>query len=490
LTKNIKIGLIFSFCLFLVTAYYSEGFFHPDEHFQLIEFANYKIGKTSLNELPWEFESRIRPALQVSIGYFLLETFNYLGLNDPFKQLTILRIITAILSWLVISRLFLLLIKNFKNEKTKHLLLFASFFIWFIPFLSVRFSSENYASITMLAGIFFNLKSPQQKTSQIYYNLIAGLLLGLSFFFRFQMAFSIAGIGLWLLIVKKETWKNLTYMISGGAIALLLCLSLDYWLYGSFEFTPYNYYTANISLNLAAEWGTMPWWFYLNAYILSCIPPLSIILLILFAWGVYTKPSSIFVWIIIPFLLAHFLVGHKELRFLFPMIFCFTCVAVNGYDSLMNKFTFSKTLKIVTTFILVLNTPILIVKAITPAQEAVSYFRYLYELGNHQKVVIICPEKSVYDISGVVANFYKNENISVFVATEENSVNECLNELNAHKMLVLNRNIMKDESYPGYKMKHLYCAYPKWIKQINFFNWISRSRIWQIVEVEKLKVKS
>jgi phosphatidylinositol glycan class B len=111
----------------LVTAYYSEGFFHPDEHFQLIEFANYKMGKTSLNELPWEFESRIRPALQVSIGYLLLETFNYLGLNDPFKQLTILRIITAILSWLVISSLFLQLIKNFKNEKTKYLLLFVSF---------------------------------------------------------------------------------------------------------------------------------------------------------------------------------------------------------------------------------------------------------------------------------------------------------------------------------------------------------------------------
>ena len=266
-------------------------------------------------------------------------------------------------------------------------------------------------------------------------------------------------------------------------------MSLDYWLYGSFEFTPYNYYTANISLNLAAEWGTMPWWFYLNAYVLSGIPPLSIILLILFAWGVYTKPSSIFVWIIIPFLIAHFAVGHKELRFLFPMIFCFTCIAVYGFDSLMNRFTFSKTLKTVTTFILVVNTPIIIVKAITPAQEAVSYYRYLYELGNHQKVAIVCPEKSVYDISGVEANFYENENVSVFVATDENKVNECLIELNAPKMLVLNRNIMKDELYPGYKKKHLYCAYPKWIKQINFFNWISRSRIWEIDEVESIKLK-
>jgi len=445
------------------------------------------MGNTSLNEMPWEFEARIRPALQVSIGYIFLQTFNYLGLNDPFKQLTFLRIITALLSWIVISRLFILLIKDYKNEKTKQLLLFVSFFVWFIPFLNVRFSSENYASISMLAGVFFILKSPKQKSNQVYYNLIAGLLLGLSFFFSFQMAFSIVGIGLWLILDKKETWKNLTFIIAGGAIAFLLCISLDYWLYGSLELTPYNYYTANISLNLAAEWGTMPWWFYLNAYILSGIPPFSIILLILFVWGVYTKPSSIFVWVIIPFLIAHFLVGHKELRFLFPMIFCFTCVAVNGFDAFIGNKIIAKPLRILTILILVINTPILVVKAITPAQEAVSYFRYLNELGNHQKVVIICPEKSVYAISGLEANFYKNEHVSVFAATNENSVKECLNELNAPKMLVLNRNLMMDESFPGYKKRHLYCAYPKWIKQINFFNWISRSRIWEIEEVESIK---
>jgi len=487
LEKKIKIGLIVSLILFIVTAYFSEGFFHPDEHFQLIEFVNFKLGNTTLAQLPWEFNERIRPGLQVALGYFFIKSFGFFGINNPFVQTMLLRIITAMLSWLVMSRLFLVLIMNIKNERVKWVFLFLSFYLWFIPFLSVRFSSENYGAVALLAGIYCILKSPIKSAKNYIFPLMAGVFLGLSFFFRFQMAFSIVGIGLWLLLIRKENWKYIALFCTGGIAITLLCVGIDYWLYGSFEFTPYNYYTANITLNLAAEWGTMPWWFYLNSYILQGIPPLTLVLLGLFIWGIYTKPTSLFVWCILPFLIAHFAVGHKELRFLFPMIFCFTYIAALGLDAFLEKYNFKKSLQLFTIVALVINTPILIVKAVTPAQEAVSYFRFLYDISKQQKIVLISPEKSIYNITGVTAHFYKNENITDLITIDETKILECLNELNSSKILVLNRNIMTEPTFKGYKRKPLYCAYPKWIKQINFFNWISRSRIWEIDEVEVVK---
>jgi phosphatidylinositol glycan class B len=52
-------------------AWLSQGYFHPDEYFQTVEFASYKLGVTAQAELPWEFAERMRPFLQPATYYAL-----------------------------------------------------------------------------------------------------------------------------------------------------------------------------------------------------------------------------------------------------------------------------------------------------------------------------------------------------------------------------------------------------------------------------------
>lgn len=44
------------FIVYLIVAYNNTGFNNPDEHFQIIEFANYKLGLAMESDLAWEYK--------------------------------------------------------------------------------------------------------------------------------------------------------------------------------------------------------------------------------------------------------------------------------------------------------------------------------------------------------------------------------------------------------------------------------------------------
>jgi phosphatidylinositol glycan class B len=170
-----------------------------------------------------------------------------------------------------------------------------------VPFISVRFSSENYASITFWAAVFFVLDFYKHIPRQSNYKLIlAGVLLGLSFFFRFQMAFAMAGLGLWMLLVQKANWKDILMLVFPALMVMLICVGIDTWFYEETVFTPFNYFYQNIVENRAAEFGETPWWDYFKLFIEKAIPPFSLIFLILFFVGGYRflivrfGPESVF----------------------------------------------------------------------------------------------------------------------------------------------------------------------------------------------------
>jgi phosphatidylinositol glycan class B len=86
----------------VVTAYFSTGFHHWDEHFQILEFAGYKLGITPAKDLPWEFAARIRPALQPLIVVLSHHLFGLFGSSDPFAITFFLRLLSAALSFTAI----------------------------------------------------------------------------------------------------------------------------------------------------------------------------------------------------------------------------------------------------------------------------------------------------------------------------------------------------------------------------------------------------
>ena len=483
-----KLLLLGGLLTFIITAFFSHGYFHADEHFQLLEFANYKRGLTPASELPWEFNEKIRPALQPSLALGAVTFLGWMGIESPFTQVLILRLLTAFLSWLVISKLALLLVDQFKNEWSRKFFIFLSVLFWFVPFISVRFSSENYASITFWAAIFFVLDFYKHVPRQSNYKLIlAGILLGLSFFFRFQMAFAMAGLGLWLLFVQKTNWKEIFMLVFPALIVMMICVGIDTWFYEETVFTPFNYFYQNIVENRVAEFGETPWWDYFKLFIEKGIPPFSVLLLILFFVGGYRNKSSVFLWVFVPFLLGHMAVGHKELRFLFPVVFAFIFLVSLGIDAVLNRYKYRKSWNWLLIPVLAINFVALLAYALTPTQVIMKYYRFLYDESQKAPVVLICKNEDMYQAVGIPIYFYKTPRVKVLVVKDNFEIEQFLETYKPQHVLLLEEDFTLDINYKAYEDKKLYCAYPQWIEVFNFGNWIQRSRIYMIHE---LRLKS
>lgn len=490
LTSSYRNLFVAGLFVYLITAYFSIGFYHPDEHFQILEFCNYKLGNSPASELPWEFHEKIRPAIQPAILWLLEKGFYTIGISNPFTAMLFLRILTALLSWYVISKTCLILLHRFSTENGKHIFLLLSLFLWFIPSLSVRYSSENYAALFFNAAIYLILIWNNQNTTVSKSGIASiGFLLGLAFFFRFQMAFAILGIGFWLLIIQKPKWNHLILIALSALLSMLLCIYIDYWFYGTFTFTPLNYFQVNILENKAANWGVFPWWFYLREFILKAIPPISIFLLVFFVCDLFKNRKSIYSWAIIPFLLAHFWVGHKELRFLFPMVFPFIYLVSYGIDSALSLGNFQKTFRVIYFILAGINLPLLVFKMFTPAQEAVCYYQFLYNYSSTHQMNLICEEKDVYNLIGLNLNFYKSANINCIVLKDQQEISNYLQKTNPDSIYLLKRELSSANQFAHYDSQKIYCMLPDWLLYYNVNNWQNRARIWKIEMLRRSKAQ-
>lgn len=120
---------ILGIILLFIMAWSSNGFYHFDEHYQLLEYANYKSGLTIKEGLAWEFHDQIRPGLQPFLAYACMSSMRALGITNPFHLAFILRLISGVLSLLLIFRTYRFLIKTNTNEKLSHAFLFLSLFL-------------------------------------------------------------------------------------------------------------------------------------------------------------------------------------------------------------------------------------------------------------------------------------------------------------------------------------------------------------------------
>ena len=213
--------LIAGFVVYGLAAWCSEGYHHPDEHFQLLELANYKLVGTPAADLPWEFRERIRPGLQPWLAYTVIGGLGKVGVPSPFAQTFGLRLLSGGLMWIVIFGWARQLGQAFGDERLGKILLWSALCLWFMPYLSVRFSSENWAGGAFLAGLLLVIQFIDNERNRVGGRLlISGLLLGLSFFFRFQMAFALAGVAAWLLYYRRLRGVHWGWLLLGGGLAM------------------------------------------------------------------------------------------------------------------------------------------------------------------------------------------------------------------------------------------------------------------------------
>lgn len=404
--------LLLALVWFGITAYFNDGYYHADEHYQIIEFAQVLNGKISGDHLPWEFHERIRPSLQPVICYIIFIACDYLHITDPFTKAFVLRLITAVLAASAIYW-FSKSCRRFIPDNYWKPFLVLSFFLWFIPFLNVRFSSEAWSGLFLIFSIILALK--QTKSNSIF--LATGIVAGISFLFRYQIAFASAGLFLWLFIVDKSKIRYSIPYIIGFIMVVMLGVILDTWFYGEFVITPWRYFKVNILNDVASDYGTSPWYHYFYSIFRYSFFPIGIAIIVSLLVVAYKKPLSIFSWIIIPFLLVHIIIPHKELRFLFPLINLVPAVVIIAFSEIdtKQKFSSGKIFKAVLYGLIALNLASMITSNLKPADRGrINLAEKITEFAKREHVDLYYTGNSnpFEPYKGLVSDFYLDPLIS------------------------------------------------------------------------------
>lgn len=316
--KSVRWLLLISLFFHLWTAYWSSGCHHVDEHYQVLEFANFKLGLTRAEDLPWEFGSRVRPWFLPGLFYIGAKGWQNLGVDNPFIWAHSFRTFSALLGWLAILGL-VRLSGYWIRSRGWQLATALGFSFWFIPYLHSRTSSESWSgSLFWLAFAAYFVSS--RGLMRPWISFAVGILMGLAMECRFQVAFMVLGFLSWIFFLSKENRHSIIPIVGGIFLVRLLGMGIDYWGYGNWVFAPFNYFKVNIWEGRAAQFGEKPWWFYGVQSFVFAVPPLSFLLIASVATLWICFPFHPLTWALLPFFLVHSFIGHKELRFLFPLV--------------------------------------------------------------------------------------------------------------------------------------------------------------------------
>ncbi|MFZ4414043.1 MAG: hypothetical protein ACOYOV_13245 [Bacteroidales bacterium] len=479
--------------ILFTTAFFSTGYDFADEHFQILEIANYKAGNTNASSLPWEFHAQMRPGLQPAIAYALIITCKLFNICNPFVISLFLRLLSAALILLTIFQLTKAFISYSSTQFPKTTLYLFSFFIWFLPYNFVRFSSENWSGMAFMLGLAIYLLNRENKNT--YKLLFVGLLTGFSFVFRYQSAFMIIGLGLWMLIIGKESFKRILFFATGNILALIIGIIIDRWLYGNWILSFWNYFDLNILQDKVSEFGILPWWFYFENIFLKATPPIGIAIILSFLYFWYKHAKNIVSWISIPFVAAHLFIGHKELRFLYPLLLlislCFSIVYSDLQKSLIFKNLHQNMMLKKIIYLLVgLNLMVLIIMCFKPADELISLYKCLYNksLDKNSKMIIVGNENPFLRGGKKLAiSFYKSKTLSFIDIQNYAAINDSLltSDTSSYFLAVKNFNVSHIKEDQLLKFTEIYKTYPAWVRKFNINNWMSRTNTWTLYEIKK-----
>jgi len=300
----------------------------------------------------------------------------------------------------------------------------------------------------------------------------------LSFLFRYQAAFLIFGFSLWLLIIKKEALGHVAIIVVGFIFIVLLGILIDSWFYGEWTLTTWNYFVQFISEDKVSDFGVDPWWWYITKTIESGIPPISLLIVAAVLVVTIFKPKSPVIWSILPSILIHSIIGHKELRFLFPLILFLPIIIIQGIEVLQNRYyqnlSSNKYMKGFMKFVFCVNAALLLVVMLKPADSQISLYHKLYKSYHNSAVLYYTENNPYHRVMDVY--FYKRKNLSIKPIASIDSIPEGKN-----KLVVMEH---RDKSNNPRLGQLIYATYPDWVLKFNFNNWQDRTHAWYIYEVK------
>ena len=365
-----------------ITSYTNFGHTTGDEYSQIFEFAAHKLGYVGQGDLRYEFNTQMRPSIQAwavvavhRLGEIITGDINPFYVN---YGINLLSGAFCIFSICIFTRAFL---PRIEPRYQKYFLIL-SLFSWLVLYTNVHFNSENISGHLLLLAV--GLLYPRLSDLGMGRALGIGVILGLAFSCRFQIGFAILGLMLWLLAhdYRAKRLGDWFLVALGMAISILIFNVLaDYYFYGNLVFTTYNYFYQNIVTGMMnRDAGISPWFTYFIT--VSFYLPFGPLYVLASLYYLIRYPRDLISCIVGLFLLAHIFIGHKEARFLLPMLGFAPVMIVVTWQDLQKRYTILRDRsEAIIKAVWVINI-LACVTLLIPAATDVNAWRFLY---NHYK---------------------------------------------------------------------------------------------------------
>jgi phosphatidylinositol glycan class B len=466
-----------SLLLHIVAAWFSVGYYHPDEHYQILEFAAYKAGMGPASDLPWEFAAECRPALQPFMAWGALMLLKSAG---PLWISFFLRLFAAVLGWFSTFIFSFVALRWVQKPELKKWVLIVASFLWFLPFIHCRFSAESLGGSFFFLALALQLGMSRRQGINL---ILCGIGYGMAYVFRLQMIIILGALLLWMLFAHKYTFRQYVLMGVGFLLPFLLNFLLSKWLYGHYVFADWNYVKVNILEGKAAQFGTMPVWGYFQL-IWSLGKWLNIILLLLVILAWIRMPRNPLTWTGIAFLVAHSLIGHKELRFLWPYVNAMPLLLVCGFAALYDLYCkyrrISKAALIILCFA---NAVALLQTILSPAKQEVILLNYLASRPHSQPLPLVTVgDSSIFMEAGILhLNYYHADKYNTYPLNNMEEASQLFSSLDSGYFIYNRGERIPPDVKAHYPELHLaYQYFPLWIDKLDFNEWVERTTLYDI----------
>lgn len=312
----------------LIAVIWSQGFIHSDDYFDTVQVAYYWLTHSlwgTDGHLCWKVKGA------ETIGRFPLYTLSLwvtmkacwaVGIESLNAMMYVIRGWHALLSlvpvWLT-YRIVLMVTGRLRWAVWGGL---AAALHFAFPFLGVRNLIEVVGGEIWLAAIYLYYRYRQDR--RLHWLYLAGLVAGLAWMIRFQIAFAVIPVPLILWYEFRSLRPALHF---GGAVAVMLLLSglADWLLLGRFAGST----LTNLGMNagIPALYNTIPL-LYPAILLLLFIPPLSFLLAYLTLRPSFIKRHLMLFATSVFFVVCHAVQSNQQERFVFPIVFAFLVMVI------------------------------------------------------------------------------------------------------------------------------------------------------------------
>lgn len=167
--------------------------------------------------------------------------------------------------------------------------------------------------------------------------LVIGAWFGVSVLFRPAAMLMPLGAVLWMLLVQRATYKRVMLVITGVVLVVAVGFAVDSIAYGALTSTLGNYLTAVLTGEEAARFTTLPWYQYPLFVLKYATLPIGSLIILAFALLIALERKHVLVWILLPFLVVHSMIGVKEARFLFPLAPLVPWLLISTWETLQER---------------------------------------------------------------------------------------------------------------------------------------------------------